>query len=433
MSQDRAVVKNKRRPPLSSDARRVIVAQALRAFAYGFGALLLGSTLKHLGYSSTEVGLVLGALVAGTILASVAVTRLSDRLGRRRCYVALYVGLAISGAVFALAHNLVALIVVALTGTLSTDVVDNGPFTSLEQAMLATELSRRESVRGFGLYNAIATAAGSVGALAAGGLTALRHFFPSLPVNQRFFLLFVPVALLGALVALSLSPNIEAPLRADGPRTETRLGASKPIVIRLAGLFAVDSFGGGFVVQAFLAYWFSARFHASLGVLGIIFFSVGVLQTVSSLVAVRLAERFGLLATMVFTHFPSNVLLVAIAFVPSFPVVVALYLLNSVLENMDVPTRQAYVMALVKPEERTAAAGYTNTGRYLIRPLGPVLAGAGQSLFFGLPFLVAGTVKGTYDLVLWRWFRGVELPDEAVAEALGEEAVATRNTREEER
>lgn len=411
----------KERPPLSSDARRVITAQALRAFAYGFGALLLGSTLKHLGYSSTEVGLVLGALVAGTILTSVGVARWSDRLGRRRCYVALYVALAASGAVFAFSHNLILLVLVALTGTLSTDIVDNGPFTSLEQAILATELSRRESIRGFGLYNAIATAAGSLGALAAGGPTALRHFFPALPINQRFFLLFVPVALAGAIVAWSLSPSIEAPVRAPASSVRQRLGPSRPIVTRLAGLFAVDSFGGGFVVQAFIAYWFSAKFHTSLGVLGIVFFAVGVLQTFSSLAAVRLAERFGLLSTMVFTHFPSNVLLVAIAFVPSFPIAIALYLLNSVLENMDVPTRQAYVMALVAPEERTAAAGYTNTARYLVRPFGPVLAGAGQGLFFGLPFLVAGTVKGTYDLVLWRWFRRVDLPEEAVAEALDSE------------
>lgn len=409
------------RPPLSSDARRVITAQALRAFAYGFGALLLGSTLKHLGYNSTEVGLVLGALVAGTILTSVGVARWSDRLGRRRCYVALYVALAASGAVFSYSHNLILLVLVALTGTLSTDIVDNGPFTSLEQAMLATELSRRESIRGFGLYNAIATAAGSLGALAAGGPTALRHFFPALPINQRFFLLFVPVALAGAIVAWSLSPKIEAPTRVPASSVRQRLGPSRPIITRLAALFAVDSFGGGFVVQAFIAYWFSAKFHTSLGVLGIVFFAAGVLQTFSSVAAVRIAERFGLLSTMVFTHLPSNVLLAAIAFVPSFPVAIALYLLNSVLENMDVPTRQAYVMALVAPEERTAAAGYTNTARYLVRPFGPLLAGAGQGLFFGLPFLVAGTIKGTYDLVLWRWFRGVDLPEQAAAEAIESE------------
>ena len=419
-------MKRSTRPPLSTDARRVITAQALRAFAYGFGALLLGTTLKRLGYDSTEVGVVLGAVVGGTILTSVGVARWSDRLGRRRCYISLYCAMAISGAVFALSHNVVVLIVVALTGTLSTDTVDNGPFTSLEQPMLATELSRREAIRGFGLYNAIATAAGSVGALAAGGPALLRRVFPTVPTDQRFFLLFVPVALSGAIVAWSLSSSVEAPrssVASNGPR---RLGASRPTIVRLASLFAVDAFGGGFVVQAFVAYWFSVKFHTSIGVLGVLFFVIGVLQTGSYLAATRLAERFGLLSTMVFTHLPSNMLLAAIAFVPTFPMAVALLFMRSLLGQMDVPTRQAYVMALVEPQERTAAAGYTNTARYVVRPFGPVLAGAGQGVFLGLPFLAAGTIKAIYDLVLWRWFRGVALPDETDEE--GRELIVEART-----
>lgn len=413
-----------RRPPLSTDARRVIAAQALRAFAYGFGALLLGSTLKQLGFDSTKVGLVLGAIVGGTILASVGVARWSDRFGRRRSYVVLYIVLAASGAVFALSDNLFVFLVVALTGTLSTDIVDNGPFTSLEQPMLATELSRREAIRGFGLYNAIATLAGSLGALAAGGPGLLRHFYPGVPTNQRFFLLFIPVALAGALVAWTLSSRVEAPRTTVAPSSgPSRLGESRPTIVRLASLFAVDAFGGGFVVQAFVAYWFSVKFGTSIGVLGIMFFVIGILQTVSYLAATRLAERVGLLATMVFTHLPSNLLLVAIAFAPTFPVAVVLLFLRSLLSQMDVPTRQAYVMALVEPDQRTAAAGYTNTARYLVRPLGPVLAGAGQGLFFGLPFLAAGTIKAIYDLVLWRWFRGIDLPEDTVEQVLDPTAV----------
>src|SRR5439155_24970336 len=171
------------RAPLSADARRVVAAQALRAFAYGFGALLLGTTLKRRGFSSTEVGVVLGAVVAGTIVSSLAVARWSDQVGRRRCYVVLYLLLGVSGAVFALSGNLVLLLVVALTGALSTDIVDNAPFTSLEQAMLATELGGAERIRGFGLYNAVAAAAGSLGALAAGGPALLRTHVPSLPAD----------------------------------------------------------------------------------------------------------------------------------------------------------------------------------------------------------------------------------------------------------
>jgi MFS family permease len=407
-----------RRPPLSADARRVVAAQAVRAFGYGFGALLLGTTLKQRGFGSTEVGLVLGAVVAGTITASLAVARWSDQVGRRRCYVALFLMLGVAGAVFALAGNVVLLTVVALTGVLSTDIIDNGPFTSLEQAMLATEQAGRERIRGFGLYNAIAAAAGSIGALAAGGPALLRRYLPSLPSDQRFFLLFVPVGLAGAAVAWSLSSRVEAPAVAPGADRPRGLGRSRPTVVRLAALFATDAFGGGFTVQAFIAYWFSVKFHTSIGVLGLMFFGIGILQTASFLAATRLAERFGLLSTMVFTHLPSNALLAAIAFAPRLWLAVTLLLLRSVLSQMDVPTRQAYVMALVEPSERTAAAGYTNTARYVVRPLGPVLAGVGQNLFLGLPFVLAGSIKAAYDIVLWRWYRGVELPDEAPAEAV---------------
>lgn len=401
----------RRRQRLSADARRLLVAQGLRAFAYGFGALLLATTLRRHGFSSAKVGLVLSAVVAGTVVSSLTVARWSDQFGRRRTYVTLYVVLAAAGAAFALTANMVVLIVVALSGALSTDIVDNGPFTSLEQAMLATDLAVTERIRGFGLYNAVAAAAGSMGALAAGGPDLVRRHIPSLPADQRFFLLFVPVALAGAAVAGRLSPTVEAASPAAGSRrVRTALGRSKPTVVRLAALFATDAFGGGFVVQAFIAYWFEVRFHASVGVVGVMFLAIGILQTGSFLAATALAERFGLLSTMVFTHLPSNLLLGAIAFSPNLPVAIGLLLARSVLSQMDVPTRQAYVMALVEPDERTAAAGYTNTARYVVRPLGPVLAGVGQGVFLGLPFVIAATVKSGYDLVLWRWFRSVSLP-----------------------
>jgi MFS family permease len=397
------------RPPLSPDSRRVVAAQALRAFIYGFGALLLGTTLEERGLSSTAVGVVLACVVAGTIVMSVAVASWSDRVGRRRFYIGLYVVLAAAGAVYALTANVVVLAVVALTGVLSTDIVDNGPFTSLEQAILATDLARREQIRGFGLYNAVAAAAGSLGALAAAAPADVRHLWRSAPSDQRYFLVFVPVAVAGALVAATLSSAVEAPARSSGGSRST-LGSSRPTVVRLAGLFSADAFGGGFVVQAFIAYWLATKFDASLTTLGIVFFAIGMLQTVSFLAATRLAEQFGLLYTMVFTHLPSNLLLIGVAFAPTLSVAVALLLARSLLSQMDVPTRQAYVMALVSPEERTAAAGYTNTARYIVRPLGPVLAGAGASLFFGFPFVVAGAIKSVYDLMLWRWFRTVPLP-----------------------
>jgi MFS family permease len=396
---------------LSRDARLVLAAQMLRAFAYGFGAVLIGVTLKSRAFSRTEVGLVLASIIAGTAIASVVLARSGDRIGRRRSYITLYLMLAATGVVFAFATHPWMLIAVSLTGALSTEVVESGPFTSLEQAMLATELRGRELVRGFGLYNAVATAAGALGALAAGLPDLVRSGWSDAPADPTWFLLFVPVALAGAAVAASLSNGVEAPSLAGAAPRET-LGRSRSTVRSLAGLFAVDSFGGGFVVGAFIAYWFSERYGASAGTLGLIFFGVAILQTGSFLVAPRLAERFGLLHTMVFTHFPSNILLALIPFAPNLTGAVLLLFARTVLSQMDVPTRQAYVMALVDPEERTPAAAYTNTARYLTRPIGPVVIGITQSIASATPFVLAGSIKCCYDLVLWRWFSHVPLPDD---------------------
>src|SRR6266536_4793334 len=398
------------RPP--ADARLILAAQALRAFAYGLGAVLLGVTLDQRGYSSFRVGVVLTAVVAGTVVASLLLARYGDRAGRRRCYVLMYLLLAVTGVLFAAPVPLWVLLLASLTGALSTEVVESGPFTSLEQPMLATGLAAGRQIAGFGLYNAVATAAGSLGALAAGLPAFVRHWWPSPPADERYFLLFVPVALAGALVAARLSPAVEAPRAAHpaGQRRRRPVDRSRPVVYRLCALFAVDSFGGGFVIQAFVAYWFTARFGAPIAVIGVVFFASGLLQAISFLVAVRLGERFGLLPTMVFTHLPSNLLLIAVAFAPSFGWAAGLWLARMSLSQMDVPARQAYVMALVDPAEQTGAAAYTNTARYLTRPLGPVLVGASQSIALGLPFLLAGIIKSGYDLALWRWFRHVPVP-----------------------
>jgi predicted MFS family arabinose efflux permease len=391
---------------MNPDVRRILLAQALRAFAYGFGAILLGVSLEASGWSSGRVGLLLTAIVAGTAIMSVAVGTLGDRIGRRCFYLALFLGLSLSGVVFALTDNFWLLALVALCGALSTDVVESGPFTSLEQSMLPSLVDSRERTRVFGHYNAIATVAGSLGALAAGGPALLRDAFDSFPADQRFFFLFVPVGVIGALVASRLSERVEVEKRSG---LGLPLHRSRSNVVRLAGLFAVDSFAGGFVVQSFIAYWFRVKFDVSVEVLGLVFFTVGILQAGSFIVATRLAHRIGLLNTMVFTHLPSNLLLAAIPLAPTFPIAMALLFGRFALSQMDVPTRQAYIAALVDPDERTAAAAYTNTARYATRPLGPVLAGVAQQVALGLPFVIAGGVKAAYDVAIWSWFRRVPI------------------------
>lgn len=373
---------------LSRDARLVLGVQALRAGAYGLGSVLIGVSLERAGLSTVQVGVVLGSLLAGAALASIGVARWGDRIGRRRAYAALLVVMGLAGSVFALTSWLPALVLAGLTGTVSTDVVESGPFTSLEQAMLSH--AGGDTTRLLGHYNTAATVAGSLGALAAVALT-----------GQRWLLLYAVAAVLALPLAAGLSPAIELRDRAAG-----RLHRSRGTVQRLSALFALDSLGGGFVVQTFIAYWLTLRFDVSPQLLGVLFFSFGLLQALSFQVAVRLAGRFGLLRTMVFTHLPSNLLLIAVAFAPTLEVAIVLLLARVSLSQMDVPTRQAYVVGIVDPDERTAAAAYTNTARYVVRPVAPVIAGALlQGAWLGAPFLVAGTLKSAYDLALWGMFR----------------------------
>jgi MFS family permease len=380
---------------LTRDARRILIVQALRAAVYGLGSVLIGVSLERRGLSGPQVGLVLGAFLAGVALASVALGRYGELLGRRRSYALLLVGMGVAGTVFALTAWVPALVVAALSGTVSTEVVESGPFTSLEQAMLPQAAGAGDATRLFGTYNAIAAVAGSLGALAALGAD-----------SARWLLLYPAAAGLALVAAAGLSPAVE---RARLPDPLPALHRSRTTVTRLACLFAVDSFGGGFVVQTFVAYLLARKYDASPHTLGVVFFAIGVLQAASFQVAVRLAGRFGLLRTMVFTHLPSNALLAAVAFAPSLTVAVALLLGNAALSKMDVPTRQAYVMALVDPSERVAAAAFTNTARYVTRPVAPLVAGPAAQLALGAPFVVAGAVKTVYDLAIYALFRNVEL------------------------
>ena len=395
--------KRGRLPPLSSDGRKILAAQSVRAFGYGMTSVLLGASLEARGWTGTQVSILLAAVLAGTAIASIVVGRFANRIGRRRLYAILFGGLSAAGLVFGLTTAFWALFLAALAGTLSTDVVESGPFTSLEQAMLPATTPPERRARAFGVYNAVAAVAGSIGALAAGLPAFLHGQDVGSNADHRWFLVLVPIGVAGAAISLRLTPSIEATREATSRKPLER---SKTVVGRLAGLFAVDSFAGGFVVQAFIAYWLSFRYGASVQTLAVVFFCIGVLQSLSFLVAWRLADRFGLLNTMVFTHIPSNILLAAVPFAPNLTVAVVLLFARFALSQMDVPTRQAYVAALVDPDERPAAAAYTNTARYVVRPAGAALAGLAQKVAIGLPFIVAGGIKIVYDLIIYFAFRG---------------------------
>jgi MFS family permease len=392
-----------------SDLRLILWIQALRAFVYGFGVVVLGTSLASGGLSDAAVTLVFTAMLAGMAIASIVVGWVGDRLGRRRLYAILLALMGVSGVVFALTDTVWLLCLVSLTGTMSTDANESGPITSIEQAMIG-QAPASTRIQVFGRYNAVAYLAGAVGSAAAGGPAFLRAVWHSAPGDQRWLLLFAVVAFVSVMLAMRLSPLMEV----GEDRRERPLVRSRRNVFRLSGLFATDAFAGGFVVSSFIAFWFSRRFGASVEFMSAVFFAGGLLQAGSSIVSARVGARFGLLRTMVFTHFPSNLLLMAVPLMPSVGPAAGCLLVRFAISQMDVPARQAYIAALVDPEERTAAAAFTNTSRYVVRPFGQILAGPLMAnVAIGAPFVVAGTIKCLYDVVLWRVFRPVQLPEEA--------------------
>jgi MFS family permease len=385
-----------------SDVRRIFAIQAVRAFLYGFSSILIGASLAATGLDAAAVGAVFTAMLLGMAASSLAVARWGEAIGRRRTYVLLLALMGAAGTVFAMTGSVPFLVLAALTGTLSTDPNESGPITTVEQSMLSTAPSAERS-RVYGRYNAVAYLAGAAGALAAGGPSAMRDLLPGLPPDQRWLLLMPIGAAICTVLAARLSERVE--VAADLPSAGRGLQRSRGVVRRLAALFALDAFAGGFIVQTFIVFWFGRQFGADAEQMGLVFFGVGLLQAGSSIAAGWLGERIGLLNTMVFTHLPSNVMLALIPLAPTLLVAVLLLLARSALSQMDVP-------ALVDPAERTAAAGYTNAARHLVRPAGPALASISMGMAAGIPFLVAGGLKAVYDVALYVTFRRTRLVDD---------------------
>jgi predicted MFS family arabinose efflux permease len=395
-----------------SDLWTIFAVQALRALLYGFGSVLIGSALARAGYSGFKASIVLTSMLAGFALMSIVVGTRGDYLGRRRVYGWLFVVMGIAGAIFALTRSLPALILAALTGTVSVEANESGPITSLEQAMIPQAAGAPSNrTRAFSRYNAVAYLAGSLGALAAGGPDFFRRFFPAVPASQRFLLAYPAVAFACVMLTMRLSPQVEAGEELTRAR-RFPLIESKRKVAGLSALFALDSFGGGFVVASFIVFWFQKKFGASTELMGLVFFLVGLLQSGSSIAAGWVAGRIGLLNTMVFTHLPSNVLLILVPFMPNLRLAIAMLLARFAISQMDVPARQAYVVGVVGVAERTAAASYTNTARYVVRPGGSLLGGyVTDAVGLSSPFVIGGALKIVYDLILLATFRRVRPKD----------------------
>ncbi len=408
---------------LDRDSRLLFALRTLRMLGYGLLSVVLVLYLAALGLDPLTIGLILTLTLVGDTVISLWLTTNADRIGRRRVLTVGSLLMVLAGVAFALTSWPPLLILAAIIGVISPTGNEVGPFLAVEQAALSEVIGGVRRTSTFAWYNLVGLLATAVGALLAGLITqALLTWGLAAVEAYRWVVIgYVLVGVAMAVASRRLGVAIEALTTTPATggvgaiRRRFGLGRSRGVVLRLSLLFSIDAFAGGFVPITLLAYWFHFTFAAGPAVLGSIFFAANLLAAVSVLSAARVAARFGLIRTMVFSHIPANLMLIAIPLMPSLPLAVALLLLRATLSHMDVPTRQAFVMALVDPDERSAAAGVTaiarTTGGAISPALSSVLIGtAGLAAF---PFYLAGVLKIGYDLLVFRAFRNVALPDEA--------------------
>ena len=399
------------RLPLSRDGWLLFATCAVRSFAYGFLSVILGIYLDAVGLSTTAIGWIFTAALAGGAVMTVVITAIADSFGRK---ILLIVGaglMAMAGFAFAISGDSVLLAAAAIFGTISPSGKEVGPFLSIEQAILPQTSQDQHRTAVFSAYNLVGSLFGALGALAVG----LPSLF-SLPTMAGYRMLlwgYVLCALVMMVLFAVLSPAVEAETNTTSKAPKIGLRKSRGIVAKLAGLFALDAFAGGFIVQSIVAYWFYLRYQTDLNALGGIFFGTNLLSAISFLAAPAIARRIGLLNTMVFTHLPSNFLLLLVPLMPNVELAVVILLARNLLSQLDVPTRQSYTMAVVDPDERAASAGILSVARNAGAAIAPLFTGAILVLpSLGLPFLLAGGLKVIYDLWVFAVFRHVRPPEE---------------------
>lgn len=408
---------------LTHDAWLLFATRCIRLFAYGSLSVILVLYLAQLGLSELEIGLLLTLTLIGDTAISLWLTTHADRVGRRRMLILGAILMVLAGGVFAVTSSFLLLLVAATVGVISPSGNEVGPFLSVEQAALSQITPAENRTGMFAWYNLAGSLATALGSLSGGALVGMLQWHVESPI-MPYRAVIVGYAILGLGLLLfftRLSSAIEVLSDCEGaamrPSLPSRLGLkdSSRVVLKLSGLFALDAFAGGFVIQSIAAYWFHLRFGVDPMALGGIFFGANVLAGASSLLAARLAARFGLVNTMVFTHLPSNVLLILVPLMPSASLAIAVLLLRFSISQMDVPTRQSYTMAVVRPDERSAAAGVTGVARTSGAAISPLLAGLllGNPLLLSVPFFLAGGLKIIYDLLLYRSFLALKMPVEA--------------------
>jgi MFS family permease len=407
---------------LTRDGYLLFLTRFMRLFAYGSLSVVLVFYLISLGLNASQTGLLLTLTLVGDTVISLYLTTRADRMGRRRILIVGAILMAAAGLAFACTHNLVLLIIAGTIGVISPSGNEVGPFLSIEQAALSHVIPDRSRTEVFAWYTLAGSVAAALGALFAGMITRVLEKSTLTPVGMyRVVVIFY--AVIGALLAtlfLRLSSAAEVRSHEEASafpgtvKSYFGVGRSHRVVVKLSSLFALDSFAGGFVVQSFAAYWFYLRFGVNPATLGVIFFWANIFAGISALLAARLAARWGLINTMVVTHLPSNILLILVPLMPNLRLAVIVLLVRFSISQMDVPTRQSYIMAVVRKEERSAAAGITGVARTTGAAISPLFVGFmfAQPSWINVPFFIAGTLKILYDLLLYREFVAVQPPEE---------------------
>ena len=401
---------------ISRDGKLLLTARILRTFAYGFLSIVLAIYLKLLGFDDILIGFLLASTLINSVIFTLIASFYADRLGRKKTLIIYAVLMSVSGIIFLITENYVAMIIASLIGTINVTGSETGAFLSIEQAIMpqtVKDIQKRNTI--FALYNMVGTFAMSAGILVSGVPDLLQQY----GLNQINSIkpLFAFYSIIGIAVTFTyflLTREIEPKNIIKRPLTKTLSPKSKDIVGKLSGLFAIDSFAGGFVIQSVVSLWFFTKFGADLVTLSYIFSVAGILTAFSFIAAVRIADRIGLINTMVFTHIPSNILLILVGFAPSLPLAIGLYLVRNALSQMDVPTRQSYIVSVVNEDERTAAAGITNVSRNVAQAISPSLMGY---ILFSLPslaapFVLGGVLKIIYDISLYLNFRNTKSENE---------------------
>jgi MFS family permease len=388
----------------------------IRLFCYGFVSVILALYLSEAGFTEGQIGLLFTLTLAGDAFITLWLTTSADRFGRKRTLILGALLMAGAGIAFVLTRNIFLLILAAVVGVISPSGNEIGPFLSVEQAGLTQIITANKRTQYFAWYALVGSFATATGALAGGWLAQIlqNNGWTALESYRVILIGYALGGFLLLLLFLSLSNSIEAEAIQDTTKRVLGLHRSRNVVFKLSSLFALDAFAGGLLVQSLMAYWFHIRFGVDSGILGSIFFGANILAGISALLAIPLAKRFGLINTMVFTHIPSNILLILVPLMPTLPLAIGVLLLRFSISQMDVPTRQSYTMAVVAPDERSAASGVTAIARSVGASFSPALTGLLFSIpiLFSAPFFLSGGLKIIYDLLLYREFRAVKPPEE---------------------